>query len=106
MEPTKLLPAERVRAIEELCKRFRVESLYIFGSAVTSDFDHERSDLDFLVRFAPAAPRDHADQYFGLLEALRDVFGGQIDLVEEEAVQNPYLLRSITASKQLIYEAA
>ncbi|MBW3563567.1 MAG: nucleotidyltransferase domain-containing protein [Acidobacteria bacterium] len=101
-----LLPAEHAQAVHELCQRFRVESLYIFGSAVTSDFDHARSDLDFLVRFAPAAPRDHADQYFGLLEALRDLFGRQIDLVEEEAIRNPYLLRSITASRQLVYEAA
>jgi predicted nucleotidyltransferase len=40
----------RQEALEALCVRFGVESLYIFGSAVR-DALTEESDLDFLVEF-------------------------------------------------------
>lgn len=39
-------------AIGELCRRYCVHSLVMFGSAVTEHFDHSRSDVDFLVKFA------------------------------------------------------
>ncbi|MDX1584872.1 MAG: nucleotidyltransferase domain-containing protein [Thermoanaerobaculia bacterium] len=91
--------------LEKLCRKFAVEALYLFGSATTDDLDEE-SDLDFLVRFEPAQPKIRADRYFGLLAALRELFGKEIDLVEDGAVDNPYLLQSIQSSRQLIYEAA
>lgn len=34
-----------------LCRRYRVLSLSLFGSAARDDFDPERSDYDFLVDF-------------------------------------------------------
>jgi predicted nucleotidyltransferase len=40
----------RQEALEALCVRFGVESLYIFGSAVR-DALTEESDFDFLVEF-------------------------------------------------------
>ena len=40
-------------AIGRACKRYGVERLRIFGSALTDHFDPEGSDIDFLVDFAP-----------------------------------------------------
>lgn len=40
-------------AIARACKRYGVERLRIFGSALTDHFDPEGSDIDFLVDFAP-----------------------------------------------------
>jgi uncharacterized protein with HEPN domain len=42
-------------AIAELCRRFGVRRLDLFGSAATGRFDPGSSDLDFLVEFEPAA---------------------------------------------------
>jgi predicted nucleotidyltransferase len=39
-------------ALAELCHRYGVERLYLFGSGATGRFDTHRSDLDFLVCFA------------------------------------------------------
>ena len=39
--------------LDELCRRFHVRRLDLFGSAAGDDFDAERSDLDFLVEFEP-----------------------------------------------------
>ncbi len=47
---------ERHRAaIEELCRRYGVTKLDVFGSATREDFDEARSDVDFLVEFEMGA---------------------------------------------------
>lgn len=42
-------------ALVESCRQFRVQRLYLFGSAADGDFDFARSDLDFLVAFPDRA---------------------------------------------------
>jgi uncharacterized protein len=91
--------------IVALARRFRVETLMIFGSAATGEFDPSRSDIDLVVRFRDMPPTDHADCYFGLLHALEDLLGTRVDLLEEEAISNPYLQRSIDQSKRTLYAA-
>jgi len=46
-----------------------------------------------------------ADAYFGLLDELRDLLGGQVDLVMADAVTNRYMVREIERTKQLFYAA-
>jgi predicted nucleotidyltransferase len=91
--------------VEEACKRHSVKSLELFGSGAGLGFDPNRSDLDFLVTFAPCSPEEHYERYFGLLEALEECLGRRVDLVEEEAVSNPYLLKRINESRVRLYAA-
>jgi len=50
-------------ALAELCHRYGVERLYLFGSGATGRFDTHRSDLDFLVCFANREPTgEYADR--------------------------------------------
>lgn len=100
------LVTSRASQIRELCERFCVRSLEVFGSAVNGDFDEATSDLDFLVEFEGMSPRSHADSYFGLLTALRDLFGREVDLVEMEGVSNPYIRASIQHNRTPVYVAA
>ena len=86
-----------------LCRRYGVQHLELFGSATGIEFDPESSDMDFLVEFEPSTPCEHADCYFGLLQALEDLFGRQVDLVERRAISNPYFLAGIGKSRQMIY---
>jgi len=88
-----------------LCRRFYVRRLDVFGSAARGDFDTENSDLDFLVEFYRDEPTDAFDAYFGLKEALEELFGRPVDLVEAGAVENPYLKASIEASRENVYAA-
>jgi predicted nucleotidyltransferase len=46
---------------------------------------------------------EHANSYFGLLEDLEETFGRSVDLLEADAVKNPYLKKSIDESGILIY---
>jgi predicted nucleotidyltransferase len=50
----------------DLCRRFRVRRLDVFGSAARGDdFDPARSDVDLLVTYEPDAPRPTFEEYFG-----------------------------------------
>ena len=96
---------ERADELKGLCLTYGVRRLDLFGSASTSLYDPDESDLDFLVEFQPAALNAYADAYFGLLEALGRLFGRPVDLVVESAIRNPYFLQSVEQTRTPIYEA-
>ena len=92
-------------SLASLCREFHVLRLELFGSAAaTGHFDPDTSDLDFLVTFPPATPGELAKRFFGLLARLESLFGRHVDLVEPEAIRNPYFLQHIQASRTLLYD--
>ena len=96
---------ERADELKRLCLIYGVRRLDLFGSASTGLYDPDKSDLDFLVEFQPAALNAYADAYFGFLEALGRLFGRPVDLVVESAIRNPYFLQSVEQTRTPIYEA-
>jgi predicted nucleotidyltransferase len=88
-----------------LCNKHLVARLELFGSAATEQFDVRNSDLDFLVEFSPLSPADRATAYFGLLADLQDLFHRDIDLVELEAVKNPYFKKVVDSQRMVLYAA-
>jgi len=93
-------------ALKDLCMKHRVRRLELFGSALTGkDFDTEKSDLDFLVEFLPLKSGEYADAYFGLLEAIEDLFNRHVDLVMTRAIKNPYFLEAINKNRRVLYAA-
>jgi predicted nucleotidyltransferase len=92
--------------LRELCRRFHVRGLDLFGSAAGDDFDPARSDLDFLVEFDQRAPEASSFRtFFGLKESLEVLFGRSVDLVEPSAIRNPYFKESVERSREPIFEA-
>ena len=92
-------------AIAELCRRFEVRRLDLFGSATTGRFDPARSDLDFLVAFKEMPAGKYAKACFGLRESLEQLFGRPIDLLTEPALVNPFLRRQIESEKRTLYRS-
>ena len=91
--------------LAELCRRFRVERLFVFGSAASGGFRPGSSDIDFLVRLADRGPTiDYAYRFLDLADELERLFDRRVDLLTEESVENPYLKASIAATRQLVYE--
>ncbi len=88
-----------------LCRRFRVQRIELFGSAASARFDPRTSDLDFLVTFKEMDAGEYADAYFGLLETLQELFHRPVDLVVESAITNPYFLQEIEKTRTLLYAA-
>lgn len=97
---------DRRAELERLCVRYRMRRLALFGSAASDDLHPEASDLDFAVEFSPLSPREHSESYFGLHEALEDLFGRRVDLVEYGPITNPYFRRALEDSQVMVYEAA
>ena len=98
---------DKIPQLVELCKKYRVVRMYLFGSAARDDFDPEKSDIDLLFSFNPELTiAEYTDNYFDLMYALDDLFGREVDLVAEETILNPYLVKSIDRDKQLVYGAA
>ncbi|MBL7214129.1 MAG: nucleotidyltransferase domain-containing protein [Phycisphaerae bacterium] len=96
---------DKQNELKTLCGRFNVKTLEVFGSAAQDTDLAETSDLDFLVRFLPMTPPEHADAYFGLLNALKELFDRSVDLLEVKAIDNPYLLESINHNRVELYAA-
>jgi predicted nucleotidyltransferase len=96
---------EMQAAIADLCRRRRVRTLELFGSATGESFDPTTSDLDFLVRFEPMPTVEYADCYFGLREDLEMLCDRPVDLVETAPLRNPYFLKAIEATRVLLYAA-
>ena len=88
-------------AIAELCRRFEVERLEVFGSAAGEDFDPQRSDVDFLVSFLPGAT--DLDNYLALADGLEALLGRRVDVVIERAIRNRYFRAAVEASRRPIY---
>lgn len=96
--------ADKREQLAELCRRYDVVRLEVFGSAARgTDFNPDTSDADFLVEFDPDSNQPPFDQYFGLIEELRDALGLPVDLVETRAIRNPYLRVAINKSRELVY---
>ncbi|MDP2898236.1 MAG: nucleotidyltransferase family protein [bacterium] len=88
-------------ALAEFCRKWRVRELSLFGSAVRDDFGPE-SDLDFLVSFDPGTPLD-IDWLLDMKEELETLFGRPVDLVEKEALRNPWRKYEILRTRKVIY---
>ena len=92
--------------ITELCKKYRVKTLSVFGSVLTDRFN-EQSDVDFLVTFLPHNPDDmdfdYCRNYWDLQDSLEELFRREVDLVEEEGLRNKYFITNVNRTKQLLY---
>ena len=95
---------ERVGELEQLCLRYHVLRLDLFGSANSGNY-HGESDLDFLVEFQSLPTGEYADAYFGLLEALELLFGHSVDLVIDSAIQNPFFRQRVEETRTQLYAA-
>jgi len=54
MRTLEILEAKKTE-IDELCRRFCVKRLRLFGSALTAEWDEQKSDFDFLVEYTPGS---------------------------------------------------
>ncbi len=97
---------DKLKDMGDLCKIRGVRRLALFGSAATDSFDQFSSNLDLIVEFKPMSPVQHADNYFGLMEDLQQIFGVPVDLVEMGPIRNPFFRQAVATTQVVLYEAA
>ncbi len=90
--------------IIEICKRFHVRRLWVFGSILTPRFS-DKSDVDMCVDFDwdNIPMLESANNFFGFQYALEDLLGRKVDLTDDSAVKNKYFREELNEKRQIIY---
>lgn len=90
--------------IRQLCRRYGVERLELFGSATTEHFDSAQSDFDFIVRFTDADQPGISQRFFGLAEGLEAILKRPVDLLTDKPFTNPYFAQTVAQTREVIYD--
>jgi predicted nucleotidyltransferase len=92
-----------IAGLDDLCRRWSIRELGVIGSVLRADFD-DASDVDVVVTFDPASTWDLFD-IVRLRDELSRLFGRPVDVIEEPALRNPYMLASLRRTKRVLYAA-
>lgn len=94
-------------AIESICRRYGVRRLEVFGSAARAvDFDPARSDVDFLVEFAPESEAATSlEPFLAFRSALSGILGRPVDLITPESLANPYVQAEVDRHRESVHAA-
>ncbi|HEV2150563.1 MAG TPA: nucleotidyltransferase domain-containing protein [Longimicrobiaceae bacterium] len=96
------IPVDREK-IADFCRRWSVTEFSLFGSVLRDDFRPD-SDVDVLVVFAPGTQLGWED-WERMEEELAVLFDRPVDLVEKQAVTNPFRRHSILTTHRVVYAA-
>ena len=94
--------SDRIEDLIELCNLYSVKTMYVFGSVCTKEFN-DKSDIDLLITFDNLSIEQYTDNYFDLHYKLEDLFNRKIDLLTDKSLSNPYFIKRLEQTKQLIY---
>jgi predicted nucleotidyltransferase len=97
-----ILIESNIERLRLLCHQYKVRRLFVFGSAVSNRFRPD-SDIDLIVDFNHVELRDYADNYFSLKDELEKLFNRKVDLLEAQAIRNPFFKAVVDQEKQLVY---
>ena len=89
-------------ALEELCRRYHVRELALFGSVLRDDF-REDSDIDVLVEYEPNA-QVGLYEHFDLHMELERLLGRKVDLVSKRGL-NVVIRDEVLRSSQVLHAA-
>lgn len=95
------IPVETYKKIEELCKKYKVRELSLFGSRARGDFN-ESSDFDFLIDFAPEARIDLFD-FSSIQVNLEELLHAEVDLVPKNDIR-PSFRQNALDDAVVVYE--
>lgn len=88
----------------KLLKQHKIVSAYAFGSVCSENFKNE-SDIDLLIDFDPTLePLEKGELWWDLYFSLKDYFQREVDLVTLSSLRNPYFIKELNETKQVIYE--
>jgi predicted nucleotidyltransferase len=87
-------------ALEEICRRYHVKRLSLFGSVLREDFGPE-SDLDVLVEFEPV--RTPGFGFVELQRELSELMGHPVDLHTYRSLSR-YFRDDVVRQSQPLYE--
>jgi len=89
----------------ELCKRWKIVELSLFGSVLRDDFGPD-SDVDVMIALADDATLDYFEDWLKIQDELSELFNHhRIDLVERKRIVNPFIRHHAITNRQVLYAA-
>lgn len=88
------------RKIAEICRRYKIRELSLFGSQVRGD-STAKSDFDFLVEFQPDA-RIGFITLGKIQEELENIVQTQVDLVPKDGLK-PLIRKPVLSEAEIVY---
>ena len=93
------------KRLTDLCNNnAAVTKLYFFGSALSSNFNENTSDVDVLVEVAELPAEERGENLITLWDNLESLFGRKVDLLTENSIRNPFFKKEVEQTKKLIYD--
>jgi predicted nucleotidyltransferase len=92
-----------MKQIEDFCRKWKIKEFALFGSVLREDFRPD-SDIDVLVTFEQGGGITF-DNRVEMLDELAAIFGRDVDLVEKNAIRNPFRRYEIMTTKEVLYAA-
>ena len=87
----------------DLFRSHGIKRAFAFGSVCTDRFN-EQSDIDLLVSFDDSLdPVQRGENWWDLYYALKNLLHREIDLITENSLENPYLIKEINLTKHAVY---
>ena len=93
------------KGLADLCNNNAVvDKLYFFGSALSTKFNENTSDIDILVEVAELPPEERGESLIILWDNLEMLFNRKVDLLTENSIRNPFFKKEVEQTKKLIYD--
>src|SRR5690242_2268445 len=91
------------KQIEEFCRKYGVQEFSLFGSVLRDDFSAD-SDVDVMLKFQPGFGFTFENTP-DIQDELQAIFGRPVDVIEKDAIANPFRRHAILSSYQVVYAA-
>ncbi len=89
--------------VTSIAKEWKIRELSLFGSVANGNLRND-SDIDVLVQFDPDVKYSLFD-IAELKRRLEEIFHRPVDLLEKDALQNPFRKKMILKTAKVIYAA-
>jgi predicted nucleotidyltransferase len=87
----------------DIINKYNLGEVSLFGSVLRNDFN-EKSDIDFLVSFKES-DKIGLFEIIDLKNDLESILNRKVDIVEKEALKNPFRKEEILKTARKIYAA-
>ena len=105
-QPLPELLQAKLAPLRELCERYGVVRLELFGSAARGEFDPAHSDLDFIVQMKGRREPGYASRFCDFADALEALCGRPVDLLTELMIQSSIFKQAVDECRTTLFVRA
>jgi len=88
--------------IVQICEKYHLTELSIFGSAIRDDFK-EDSDVDILVVWDNYLKKNQPWDFIDIRDDFERLLNREVDIVDKDGIQNPIRRNMILSSYEVVY---